>query len=316
MKDQPQEIEGIEVTNNIKYLGLTIENKRKYFKAQRGKTLEKAQKLANITYPIIAKSSNKLMVGKTYWKNVAMPTILYGSNIINYTETELEKLQRIENGVYRQILGAPKYATNSTFRGEVGASLIKRRIITGRIQYKMKILRGNNELLKKILELMTERNMRWVKETNRYMELVGIRDRELIEMSKEALKERTKKWDTKLWEEEIGNKSSRKIYREWKKEIIEEKVYDNRLFSVILYNARTNCLPLADRKRFVRESTECKLCGETEEDLVHFILYCPAFREERINCSALQQPYIENTDHIIGNFLFSEHEIETNKKVL
>ena len=80
---------------------------------------------------------------------------MYGSNIVNFSDTELEKLQRIENGLYRQILGAPKYAANCTLRREIGSSLMKRKIITGRIQYKMKILNGKYELLKKILEPMT-----------------------------------------------------------------------------------------------------------------------------------------------------------------
>ena len=84
------------------------------------------------------------MTAKTYLKNVAMPSILYGSNTVNLSDTELEKLQRIENGVYRQVLGAPKYAANCTLRGEIGASLMKRKIITVRIQYRMKILNGKN----------------------------------------------------------------------------------------------------------------------------------------------------------------------------
>ena len=59
-----------------------------------------------MTYSIIEKSSNKLMIGKTYWKNVAIPSILYGSSVVNFSDTDIEKLQRIENVVYRQILGA------------------------------------------------------------------------------------------------------------------------------------------------------------------------------------------------------------------
>ena len=131
MKKQPEEIEGIKVTKHIKYLGLTLDNKRNCCKTEREKTTEKAQKLANIIYSIIEKSYNKLMIGKTFRENVAIPSILYGSNIVNFSDTELEKLQRIGNGVYRQILGAPKYAANCTLRGEMGASLMKRRIITG-----------------------------------------------------------------------------------------------------------------------------------------------------------------------------------------
>lgn len=68
--------------------------------------IEKAQKLANLTYSVIGKSCNKVLIGKTYWKNVALPSILYGTSIITLTEAEIDKLQTIENGVYRRILGA------------------------------------------------------------------------------------------------------------------------------------------------------------------------------------------------------------------
>ena len=42
------------------------------------------------------------------WKSIALPAVLYGANVMALTETESKQLQVIENGVYRQILGAPK----------------------------------------------------------------------------------------------------------------------------------------------------------------------------------------------------------------
>lgn len=123
-----QDIEGIKVVNNIKYLGMIIDNTREMFTTHKKKTLEKAEKMANMTYPIIAKSCNKVLVGKTYWKGVALPTILYGAPIVNWKESEIQKLQRIENGVGRVMLGAPRYAVIA-LRGEIGMSEIKTRII-------------------------------------------------------------------------------------------------------------------------------------------------------------------------------------------
>lgn len=75
------EIEGIQIMDKIKYLGITIENKRNIFSAQKKIAIEKAEKMANMTYPIIAKSCNKILIGKTYWKQVALPSILFGSKI-------------------------------------------------------------------------------------------------------------------------------------------------------------------------------------------------------------------------------------------
>ena len=44
-------------------------------------------------------------------------------------------LQKIENSVYRCILGAAHYSPNVTLRGEIGALLIRKRVINGRINY-------------------------------------------------------------------------------------------------------------------------------------------------------------------------------------
>ena len=143
MKEKLEEIGGIKVVDNIKYLGLKIDDKRNMFKTQKSEMIAKAQNLANLTYSIIEKSCNKIMIGKTYWKSVALPSILYGVNIIQLglTETEIEKLQSIENGVYRKILGAVKRTPKVVLRGDVGASAMKSRMVSCNILtvYKMEI---------------------------------------------------------------------------------------------------------------------------------------------------------------------------------
>ena len=98
----------------------------------------------------------------------------------------------------------------------------------------MKILNGKNELLKKILELMKSKQIASTKVTDKYMELIGITNTEVIRMTKEKLKERTKRWDAKLWIEEVRSISSLNLYIEWKKEIREEQIYNNRPSSVII----------------------------------------------------------------------------------
>ena len=35
-----------------------------------------------MTYSVIAKSCHKILTGKTYWKNIALPAILYGTSVI------------------------------------------------------------------------------------------------------------------------------------------------------------------------------------------------------------------------------------------
>ena len=85
-------IEYISVTNKINYLGITIQNKKDCYKIQKLESLEKAKKSANIMLAVIAKSCNKLIIGKTYWKRAALPSILHGSEVIYYNEAEIKKV--------------------------------------------------------------------------------------------------------------------------------------------------------------------------------------------------------------------------------
>ena len=315
MKDKPAEIEGIKVTESIKYLGLEIEGKRNMFAKQKKNMIRKAEKLANMAYSVIAKSCHKVIIGKTYWKNIALPAILYGTAVMNITETEIKKLQRIENGVGRKILGAPKYAAVATLRGELGMSEMRSRIAGARLRYVKGIEEGKNELLKKIVEVTKEdeRN-KWMKETKRCMKEIGVNERNFWRMEKKEIKNKEREMDSKRWEEEIKRKTSLEIYNEEKKEIKEEIMYDNRPSSVIMYRARTNCLRLNDRKRHQGGEIKCKLCGAEEENLEHFLLECDSLKEERKMIKELQRPYIENRKKIIGTVLFQEEGIENRKE--
>lgn len=52
MKKAPEIIEGIKVTEKIKYLGITINNTRNCFKYQKRMMINKPQKLANVTHSV------------------------------------------------------------------------------------------------------------------------------------------------------------------------------------------------------------------------------------------------------------------------
>ena len=109
---------------------------------------------------------NKLLIGKTYWKSIILPSILYGTNIINLSEDDIKDLQIIENNVYRSILNAPPYAPNVTLRGEIGASLMKKRIIQGRLSYMKSIMSGRNQIMHIILEKLINEKKYKVDENN------------------------------------------------------------------------------------------------------------------------------------------------------
>ncbi len=120
--------------------------------------------------------------------------------------------------------------------------------------------------------------------------------------------------DTGELKREMNEKSSLKIYRKWRKEIGGQEVYTNNQASEILFNARTNNLNLNERKRFRGEDTKCDMCGAENEDLKHFLWWCPAYREERRTFTRLQQPYVKEEEDIIGKYLFENRYIEETKR--
>lgn len=84
-----------------------------------------------------------MLIGKTDWKSVALPSILNATAEITWKKKEIETLQRTENSVWRKILGAPSHAPIVTLQGEVGTSSILTRDIKAKLSYVQHIMRGN-----------------------------------------------------------------------------------------------------------------------------------------------------------------------------
>ena len=310
-RNQTEEIDGIKITKEIKYLGIKIDNKRKMFTSQKKEMIKKAQRLANCTFSVIEKSVNKLLIGKTYWKNVALPSVLHGIPIIDMTKTDLDKIQRIENSVYRKILGGQRYAPNCTLRGEIGASLMHSRYKESKLNYYRYAVNSKNELLRGIIGDMEEKEHKWYLECKTNMQELGIMNIE--DETKSSLKMKIRDQDHELWMSELNEKRSLSIYKMMKDRVKEENIYDNNFSSVLWYRARSNTLQLEDRKRFQGGDGICKLCGIETEDLIHFVLECPAYSAERCENADLQRPYIEDKQRIIGELLFENEKIPRNK---
>ena len=307
--EYPKVIEGIPVTEETKYLGIKIVNKRDLFREHKRDIIKKAHKMANMTYSIINKSCNKLMIGKTYWKNVALPSILYGLNVVALTNAEVKKLQTIEYGVYRRILGAPRYAPNCALRGEIGSSQMKTRVMKGHLQYIRGAIQSNNELVKKVVfKEIEDGRSKWSKTSAKYLKELKLKILQLEHKKKEDLNKQIQEWDSQQWKNEVDSKTSLQMYQSAKNNIKEETIYDNTPASVVLFQARTNSLPLEDRKRHESKETTCRLCGEETEDLGHFILICTKLSEIRSQISPLQRPYISDKSYILKTFVFDTEE--------
>ena len=312
-KQELDQIENIEVVDSIKYLGVKICANKDCFLQQKEEMINKANRLANLLPAIIYKSTNRLLIGKTFWKNIALPRILFASTVVPLSRKQIDQLQKIENKAYRLIFNASKFTPISALRGEVGSSLMNSRIEKNKIVFIKHLICSNNELLKSAsLHHIRQGQSPWAKETRRLFYENGLNTNMLKNIDKSEIKKNIYIKDSLLWEEDLMRKSSLKIYHEYKGELKEEKFYTNSHASNLLFKCRTNTLILNDRNRFQQGNTECPCCDHPYEDLEHFLLHCRKFSTYRSKISILQQPYPEDNHQIIASLLlFKNHSIKS-----
>ena len=315
MKEKYEKISNIEVVEEIKYLGVIVQAKRNVFEGQKNEIMKKIKRLSVMTNSVIEKSCQRVMMGKTYWKGVVLPSALYGAEVIDMKAEEIDKLQKAENTAMRRILKAPKWTAQAAIRGEIGISNMKARIARSRLLYLRRIETGNNEVLKRILEdSKKHKKSKWWETTRKYMNWAQIEEREIKEKTAKEIRGKIAKVVEEEWREEMEKNNSLRIYRRFKKEMKEED-YSGSRESMVWLRARTNSLNLGENS-WQRNRDVCVGCSEERETLEHFMLHCPMWEEWRIESRSLQRPRIEETDQVLGEFLFGGHKNNTKKRTL
>ena len=241
-----------------------------------------AHKMANMTFSIIARSCNRLMVGETYWKSVVLPSVLIGNSVVVWKRDELSKLQCIENSVWRQVLGAPSYVAVEALRGEVGCSTSEERDMVSKLTYVNYIRNGESDLMKRVLEERIEdARDPWVRTVNGYLRTLEVSLTDIARYKKDEIKRKVHEWGNRQWKQSMERKSTMEIYRRYKDKI-KENWYDNSFASRLLFRARSNSLQLNWRGRFGGGDETCQLCGEgVIEDQEHFLKRCEGLKHLR-----------------------------------
>merc|ERR1712050_47334 len=99
----------------------------------------------------VSRSADKALVGKALWKQVQVPSILFGRAVVPTCKTLAEKIQRKENKIWRHTMGIGGYSTVAGLRGEMGASLMKTRVMKTTLQYVREVINGKFEGIKEMM---------------------------------------------------------------------------------------------------------------------------------------------------------------------
>ena len=72
----------MEVVEQLKYWGVVMCNRRNCFHQHKKDKIQQGRKMVNMTYLIISRSYNKLLIVKTYSKSVVLPGVIYASSVL------------------------------------------------------------------------------------------------------------------------------------------------------------------------------------------------------------------------------------------
>ncbi|VDH95020.1 Hypothetical predicted protein [Mytilus galloprovincialis] len=197
------------------------------------------------------------------WQTYAIPRCLYGIEIMNYTKTDILKLERLQQQVCRQIQGLPTRTANAATYVMLGAQEIMNS-------------KPTEEIWKRPVKKAI--NMHW---------------------EKQWLSEKENK--TTMQYLDINQQPIRKPHQIWQLvpyTTIEVKKADIKARLI----TRTYTLQ-SDREKFTRgrESDKCLLCETSREDTHHFLITCTAFKMERDKHLSVLKSYLKNNTPV-GTF--------------
>ena len=164
--------EEVEIVKEYKYLGMTVEN-RGLIKEQNAMRLKAEKQMA------ILKSNSTLRVNKYeivrgIWKGVAVPTILYGIEILEVRAKDSQSMGTVQNRAARLGLGANKYAHSETLRGEMGWSTFEERIKKAKIKFFTRLKYKEDSRWAKKIMIWSQDSSKTIKDLRRRAERINV----------------------------------------------------------------------------------------------------------------------------------------------
>ena len=122
---------------------------------------------------------------------MSIPGILFRRAVVVTPKATIKKVQRIENKVWRYLLGIGGYSTVESLRGEIGASMMQTRIMETMLLFIVDTLASDFGDVKKLMNDTIERGRgKWINNINEYRRELGITWTEMREIDRKTLKAR------------------------------------------------------------------------------------------------------------------------------
>ena len=118
--------------------------------------------------------ANKYEVIRGIWKGIAVPSLMYGMNVVNWTNGDMTKLEIVQNKIARLALGSNQMTAVVALSGDMGWSSFEERFMKGRLNYKARIDAMDEDRWVKIISIFYGCRGKWVKSCSRMINRVGL----------------------------------------------------------------------------------------------------------------------------------------------
>lgn len=251
--------------------------------------------------------ADKYEVTRGLWKGIAVPSIMYGMETMNWSAEEIRQVEVIQNKIGRLALGANKMVGTEAIRGDMGWSSFEERLFKGKMRYKIRLEKmPSNRWASKVYRMVGIRstwilncasivrkcglhrrwtNMEW---NNKEWEITLSPGDETLYSTdrwKGFINDKVQEYGLNKWRRGIEKKSTLHMYGK-KVKPNKELFYNGDWGSSLLFKARSGSLELNSRTYRYNENRDkkCRMCNldnGVDETIHHVMIECTGYEEPR-----------------------------------
>ena len=212
----------IQRVSEYKYLGVWL-NEKGCEKAK-AEIIRKARQWYGRLSSVSRFRANGYEIMRGLWKGMAVPGIMYGMNVMTWTNSEIDKLDVIQNRVGRVALGANRYVGVEAIRGDMGWSTFDERWMKAMIQYRVRLSKMQYDRWARKVYYLFDRESKWDRGCRKRMRKVGMREGYSIRVEvgwrmvwvDNRGSEWGWEWDEKKWKKVINEKVQELGLQKWR----------------------------------------------------------------------------------------------------
>ena len=288
--DEEANLIELKQVDEYKYLGVIQKlTFRQTADAKQHSMVQRATLYKNTILRLRSTLPDKVEVYRSTWENVAVPSILYGADVLSVDKETISKLDEIQYYIAKVLLGVPKSSSNKGCEAEMGFKPFHLRILHIKLRFylNLHLRRGKCTVSQRCLDLLKAAvQSDYLENLRDLLKPLGVSLEEVSDSTLTALEDHHKAVTYRA----INDLRSLKLLPIplifWKKSAhVEEGLWSKSLSRFRLMNAGLGNRDTLYSSDAVAVSTgeikQCPLCVVGKNDEIHLVTQCPQLQLAR-----------------------------------